>query len=196
MDLCINCVNIVYSTYYSIHKVIQNVQNNYKTIKYVYTLYVIVFFSQSCRRESVSVGRKTPRQVSFSHDLFVNDYLTNKRRKNIQASYVRKKVTAPFHALPWTRRTWPRGRPKASCSCKFHVTVQLFSQKCTNATCSNVHRDNEKRKEDTLVKNFFGASRPSDALIRSCVSRTYQVQYNNERYNIQVIPSDSDTAAV
>lgn len=58
------------------------------------------FYSQSRRRESVSVGRKTPRQVSFSRDLFVNDYLTNKRRKNIQASYVRKKVTAPFHALP------------------------------------------------------------------------------------------------
>lgn len=31
--------------------------------------------------------------------LFVNDYLTNKRRKNIEAPYVRKKITAPFLAL-------------------------------------------------------------------------------------------------
>lgn len=54
----------------------------------------------SIHRTGESVGRKTLRQISFSRNLFVNDYLTNKRRKNIQASYVRKKVTAPFHALP------------------------------------------------------------------------------------------------
>lgn len=47
----------------------------------------------------ITWARKRPRGVFFSRDLFVNDYLTNKRRKNIQASYVRKKVTAPFHVL-------------------------------------------------------------------------------------------------
>lgn len=59
-----------------------------------------------CERKKVcivyNVGKKKRLHTSFlfSRDLFVNDYLTNKRRKNIQASYVRKKVTAPFHALP------------------------------------------------------------------------------------------------
>lgn len=112
MDLCILILcNIVYSTY-CIHKVAQSVQNNYMTIKYVYIH--DGFYSQNHMGESMSVGRKTPWQISFSRDLFVNDYLTNKRRKNIQASYVRKKVTAPFHALPWTRRARPRRHVRAS----------------------------------------------------------------------------------
>lgn len=54
-----------------------------------------------------------------------------------------------------------------------------------------MHRNNKKRKEeDTLVKNFLVPRvRRTYALKRFCVSRTYQVRYKCERYNIQVIPS-------
>lgn len=80
----------------------KNVQNECITINNMYICKRNNLYSHS--RKNHNVGKKTTtRNFFLSCDLFVNDYLTNKRRKNIQASYVRKKVTAPFHALSWTR---------------------------------------------------------------------------------------------
>lgn len=139
------------------------------------------------RTTGESTGRSTLRQISFSRNLFVNDYLTNKRRKNIQASYVRKKVTAPFHALPWTRRARSRRHVRASLMSRYTHSRESAPMQLA-AMCIGIMEKKERRH---ARKKFFGASRPLDAFIRSCVSWTYQIQYNSERYNIQVIPPDS-----
>lgn len=96
----------------------------------------------------------------FSRDLFVNDYLTNKRRKNIQASYVRKKVTAPFHALPWTRSVHPRRHVRASLTSRYTRSRKSAPMQLAALQCAS--RNNEKKERRYACKIgfflfFFGA---------------------------------------
>ena len=53
--------------------------------------YKIFLFYEKCINNSYIRGNTKSIIIFFFVILFVNNYLTNKRRKNIQASYIRKK---------------------------------------------------------------------------------------------------------